>query len=623
MKQRSWLIYAGVVFALALACGDDGGREETDSANASDGSVTLSTSDPGATTTSASSTGDATTVGGGETSSSTDPSTSATTEGPQPSLEVDPDAAVIKVLNGLSESEDYEALLDGVPVDASWTLDDNELATVNDDGIAFGTGNKGGLATVTAFHEGLSAEATLEVMLEVVVDPGGTTPEDKELLLGAIEPDPDTAWAYPYDQMVYPQDLRAPEFMWNNGGAGDTYLIHLEADYLDVQIYTQADPPSRYLLDQELWDTITATVAGETVDLTVTRLKPGEVLATVVVDHTYTISNAKLDGSVYYWANSLGRVLRINPGADAPEDFLAENGQAGCSTCHSVSADGNTLIIGGDIVVSNWNLSENVSTLNLGDVGKPVRDWAMPAISPNGTVLIENAAPLPGPPGGSDGMWNAVTGQKLENTGLEGVQLDMPAFSPAGDLIAYVTHDTLALAVYDFDTQATLASNQTTLVEAGPDPMWNGITFPSVMPNSKWIVYHRGQYPNSLDTRLSRADLFLASVEQPGLEIRLSEVNGDAYPFAAGERDLSYNYEPTFAPISSGGYSWVVFTSRRTYGNRLTGASNAVKQLWVFAIDQNPDGDSDPSHPAFWLPGQDLATLNMRGFWALEADVPG
>ena len=46
-----------------------------------------------------------------------------------------------------------------------------------------------------------------------------------------------------------------------------------------------------------------------------------------------------------------------------------------------------------------------------------------------------------------------------------------------------------------------------------------------------------------------------------------------------------------------------------TYENR--------KQLWVAAIDANPQPGQDPSHPAFWLPGQDLTTTNMSGYWAL------
>jgi hypothetical protein len=110
----------------------------------------------------------------------------------------------------------------------------------------------------------------------------------------------------------------------------------------------------------------------------------------------------------------------------------------------------------------------------------------------------------------------------------------------------------------------------------------------------------------------------MASADEPGIEWRLSNTNGDSYPFAAGARDLSYNYEPTFAPQAAGGYIWVVFTSRRTLGNRATGDKTQVKQLWVAAIDPFPEPGTDPSHPAFWVPGQDPATLNMRGYWALD-----
>jgi hypothetical protein len=139
-----------------------------------------------------------------------------------------------------------------------------------------------------------------------------------------------------------------------------------------------------------------------------------------------------------------------------------------------------------------------------------------------------------------------------------------------------------------------------------------------------YVVYHRGVFPvpgsstDSLDTRFGPGDLYMASADTPNIEWRLGKTNGDAYPFAAGARDLSYNYEPTFAPQAAGGYMWVVFTSRRTYGNRLTGGKDAVKQLWVAAIDPFPEPGTDPSHAAFWVPGQDPNTLNMRGYWALD-----
>ena len=97
-----------------------------------------------------------------------------------------------------------------------------------------------------------------------------------------------------------------------------------------------------------------------------------------------------------------------------------------------------------------------------------------------------------------------------------------------------------------------------------------------------------------------------------------ANANGDAYPVAAGDRDRSFNYEPTFAPQASGGYMWVVFTSRRTYGTKLTNDKNSVKQLWMTAIDLHPEAGKDPSHPSFWVRGQDSNDLNMRAYWALD-----
>ncbi len=90
-------------------------------------------------------------------------------------------------------------------------------------------------------------------------------------------------------------------------------------------------------------------------------------------------------------------------------------------------------------------------------------------------------------------------------------------------------------------------------------------------------------------------------------------------------QDLHLNYGPTVNPIAVGGYVWVVFTSPRDYGNEMVAPGTAYptdptyanrKQLWVAAVDANT-GTVDPSHPAFWLPGQDLTTINMFGYWAL------
>ncbi len=77
----------------------------------------------------------------------------------------------------------------------------------------------------------------------------------------------------------------------------------------------------------------------------------------------------------------------------------------------------------------------------------------------------------------------------------------------------------------------------------------------------------------------------------------------------------------------------MVFTSRRLYGNQLTEvpwlswppdydttslAQATVKKLWVAAIDLNAPPGTDLSHPAFYLPAQEILAGNSRGFWVLD-----
>ncbi len=537
------------------------------------------------------------------------------------SLTIEPANAVIDVDNGMSAPVSFTAFVNGILViPSSLSLDSTGIASVDKLGKVTATGNQGGVVKLKAMKDGLVATATITVNLHLSANPDSVPPADQMTLEAASSPDGTTTWEYPYDKTVFPKGLLAPPLMWTGGG-DDTYEVHLAGKYAEYKLFTKAPNPSKVAIDEEAWKQLTESGKGGPVKVTVARLVAGQASATLVADHTWTIANGSLRGTVYYWSNNLGRVLRIKPGAASPEDFLQGAGVGGCSTCHSVSANGSTLIIGGDVDVSTWDLLANQPVLSVGSVGKSLRNWAMPAISPKGKFLVENNAPLPGPPGGSDGMWDPTTGMKLGGTGLDGVFLDMPAFGPSGTKLAYVDHNAHTLGVYDFDEATGMVSNAVKLVEMGGDSSLNAIAFPSVSPDAKSVVYHRGVWPNSLDTRNGPGDLYLASVDQPGVEVRLAEINGDAYAFAAGDRDRHQNYEPTFAPLNSGGYAWVVFTSRRTYGNELTGDSASTKQLWVAAIDQSPVPGADPSHPAFRVPGQD-ENLNMRGFWALDPCKP-
>jgi hypothetical protein len=116
----------------------------------------------------------------------------------------------------------------------------------------------------------------------------------------------------------------------------------------------------------------------------------------------------------------------------------------------------------------------------------------------------------------------------------------------------------------------------------------------------------------------------------------LTNLNGGSYlpPHATAllpNGDNQLNYEPTVNPEYTGGYAWVVFTSRREYGNIATinpfwsdpryenlSVQPTPKKLWVAAINPNATPGTDASYPAFYLPGQELLAGNSRGYWVLS-----
>jgi hypothetical protein len=147
------------------------------------------------------------------------------------------------------------------------------------------------------------------------------------------------------------------------------------------------------------------------------------------------------------------------------------------------------------------------------------------------------------------------------------------------------------------------------------------------------------------------AELWWVSTGTTPTATRLTSLNGGTYlPTLSGGANLHgtsaqnslyyeqvYNYEPTALPVTIGGYSWVAFTSRRLYGNVATinpywsdpryqdlRFQPTTKKIWISAIAGNPTPGTDPSFPAFYLPGQELLAGNGRAFMSLAAcEAPG
>jgi hypothetical protein len=536
-------------------------------------------------------------------------------------------------------------ITDGV----TWSVDAPAIGAI-DKGIFTANATLGGVVGIKAQIKSKSASATLTVKLKTKYDAATADDATKDALRKATAADASVQWAYPYDDTVFPRGLAGPTLMWNGGAGSDDYRVSLTSPTFEFEGFIKVAIPARYDLPEKVWNAFVESTSGAAT-LTVSRFAGGK--ATKVTELHWTVAPGSMRGTIYYWSNREGRVLRIKPGAAKAEDFTAgilptsdtlsdgtTSTPVGCTmTCHSVSADGSTLISGGDIFGGSWDLAANKAKHSFPEATFSARrQWNFASVSPEGKYVVLHG-------NGTGGLYSAADGTAFPASGLESIPTWFPQFSPTGKQLFYIDFaggpTTNNLMAFDFDPATGKFGGKKVLVDAAAVPTQKYLAFPTGTPDGKFVAYMRATL-NS-DTRGNclpgkpaceydnRADLYLAPADAKGAEVALNKLNGTGYPFAAGTRDLSWNFEPTMAPVAAGGYYWIVFTSRRTYGNAYQGTlaePPQVKQLWVAAIDTTVTPGKDPSHAAFRLPGQSLTfvdgggttqnALNMRGFWALE-----
>lgn len=524
---------------------------------------------------------------------------------------------------------------------------------------------------------------------------GGTKIEDKALREGldaAAQTDAELVWLYPYDGTVWPRGLPAPLLQWRHGAhVAEAVKLHVEvADAYRVDVYlgrpsalTAADPITHLPIPQVVWRNALLSGTEMSITLTIaTRDASGSVSSYVAERNpTWKIAPATLRGTVYYnsYGTQLaknfdgamggdtrfgGATLAIRGGSFDPE-LIAGSTTAdatGCRVCHVVSADGSTLIAQREhnIKSSRYDLSNGMETrYPQADDGK----FAWAALSADGKLALGAS----GPPGTNpentstlsySGLYRVADGAVLTAQGLSEfvTQAATPSFSTDMKQVAFnlfdgpgngsITADGQSLVVMDVakvddstyrfeNPKAAFTSN-----EPGHRPCW-----PNFLPDGSGLVFEvelRGGPSGDAFVSRGGARGELWWTDFDGHAHVLERANGAGYLPKGPEGhddDSTLQYEPTVAPIVAGGYSWVVFTSRRLYGNVATRepfesdprfadlsagnpAGPTTKKLWVTALDVPAKSGSDPSHPAFYLPAQELYAGNTRGFWSLAACKP-
>jgi hypothetical protein len=515
---------------------------------------------------------------------------------------------------------------------------------------------------------------------------------------------------YPYDGTVWPRGLLAPLIQWDPGTHKfDSVLIQLQENGFNYKGYFAAQSTATGFtfknipIPQAVWKELGNSNDGkEAVTVSLIFGEGGNAYGPYTLK--WKIARGALRGTVYY--NSYGTAfvqnsgepscgptdpncptlpsykrtgpafgaatLGIHPGDTAPTLIAGYNipnptssyDRPGCRACHSVSANGQRLIVNdpdNDYDISyiydltqppanssmeypSWKMNNNPNNPTY-----PNKYWSnvFPALTADGQYMLSSAGNDRGDTSSNlystkfPGNPSALTSVN----GLNGLKFTLPTFAPNSKHIAFndASYDGKSLGIMDFDISTLTFSNHThAFVPVGSTSV---VSWSSFLPTSDGVVFqieHGNLEPGLVDnsalgyTRGNSGELWwydLNTKKAAPLGTLNGLANGQLYvPTNANHHTAAIepllNYEPTVCPIASGGYAWVVFTSRRIYGNVATQDpyqsdprnydwQNQVttKKLWVAAIDLHAAGGTDPSHPAFYLPAQELYAGNARGFW--------
>jgi WD40-like Beta Propeller Repeat len=516
-----------------------------------------------------------------------------------------------------------------VPLTGAWSYNQLDVASLNPSSGAFtASGLVGGTGTVTFSAGGLTATTTATVKLHYTQNPQMVPTSTITMFGQASTPDPALTVLYPYDKTVFPRGLAGPVIQWNGGNAADIYYVHAVSPTFEYEFWGTVPPPSQYAfptMPDDIWKKLTDSTTGN-ISVSVQRNDGSQPYTPVT--RTWSIAPANLTGTIYYWAVSSGNVMRIKPGDTSSESFLqlpqvpAAPVAATCVACHSVSKNGTTVVAAFNGSASPWGTFDATTGNSLYSSGTDPNNGpagsGFEGISPDGSLVVfgqERQLPylILSP-------FNDATNQLAQlDPGAAGGYPVYPSWSGDGGHVAFAVRtdgnwldfNTTSLWTTDIDTTTHLFSNTHQIVTNTADR--SAVIYPTWSPDSSWIAFERSTQARS---RGALGDVWIAAADGSS-PVALDQANGTG--LLTGP-EISSTYEPTFMPVSVGGYFWLIVVSERTYGNTLTvtDPTTRTKQLWVTAIDATLTPGQDPSHPSFWLPGQDPTTNNMRGEWTLS-----
>ncbi|MHB8418324.1 MAG: hypothetical protein ACYDCL_09625 [Myxococcales bacterium] len=569
----------------------------------------------------------------------------------QGALALSPPSATIHVANGTPATLQIQAIFSGCgpsqAVTASWVSSRPDLASVGTaTGLVSAQGPRGGALVVSAGYRGLVAVSQITVVVDETVFAGAAASAPQSFGGTPIsDPSASPSFIYPYDQVVIPVNLQPLDLQWKPGSGNTLYRVTLAGTYATLTGYVSPLSASQpdWQPDAASWADFAESNVGQTVtlDLAATSGVSGAPVYGAT-QQTLSLAASRFAGTIYYWAISVGQVLRLSAGSTSPVAFYtppaspypADNGDH-CIACHTVSRDGTRM------AAEDWQAADTAAGTILDLTQSPVtpvlaggsQTWKFAAFDDTGSRLITSWV-------GSLTLRDATTGAPTPSGSGQGNLASIgcgasstcthPAWSPDGQTVLFAqglaghfSYDVdfdqadLMSVPWDAATQTFGAPSVLVPYNLGGSDLAN--FHPTFSIDDALVAFNRGPCSRSDGSGACPTTCPQTACGVPGnvppstLQI-VPAGGGSPLELAQAEGGDLRNWFPNFSPFKEGGYHWLAFFSLRDYGWVTQGTNR--RQIWVTAVDDSPTPTADPSHPSFWLPAQDPTTENTKAEWA-------
>ena len=584
-------------------------------------------------------------------------------------LTISPPTASLTVANGgPAQKQQYKVtgmIVNGqsrdVTAQVSYAVSPPGIVMVSSSGLAVTTGTSGGVVTITASANGLSAKATLTVSYTFIgADPGmtSTVPTNAPTIFTATTTDtPSRApqLIYPNDGVLFPPNISGIEIHFMPGDSNTLFEVSFVGARANIKSYIRCVAPAGitgciYLPDPGLWSAVARSNAGQ--GQVTLRIRGTDDSGTAIgASQTFHIQFSQDDilGALYYWTTS-GKtaIMRWDFGGSTTTavQYLTPANTDGstCVGCHALSPDGTKLVASAG--------GQNDGRLLLWDVSTNMASQAFPlAQKSQFESWNKDGSQFVGMYGDTNKkgpvnlmIFDGTTGAVTQTIDLGGLRADHPDWSKNAtgpETIVFTSVDATAPTT---DQRPATGGIDYIQLNGGawsapkvlvPPQLGNNRYYPAISPDGNLVVYDESTCTKGTPTAGQAPDITCDADTDATATVYLTALSGGVSPVAltnanapgvadAGNTSLTDSF-PKWAPFVETldefrQVVWLTFSSTRQYGLRSppppanTSETPKGTLIWMVGMVLGPGG-TDPSFTAFALPFQDITTSNHIAQW--------